>query len=39
MTPEQMDALFPNRREECLKVGLNPDLPIIPRACKFTSAG
>lgn len=35
MTTEQLDALFPNRRDECLKAGLNPDLPVIPNACVF----
>lgn len=35
MTIEQLDTLFPNRRDECVKAGLNPDLPIIPNACVF----
>jgi len=36
MTIEQLDALFPNRRDECQRIGVDPARHFIPAACLFS---
>jgi hypothetical protein len=36
MTIDQLDAMFPERRAECERLGLNPAEGFIPNACLFS---